>query len=134
MNTSNLAYDTDQLKQRGWDETGTLSFYQSDRTHFSGSVKIPLRSFNANAVMLVSDKPVETKLYFDNGSFFVESESLHIFANGQTVDEAMADFNDQIVHFYNYYTALEDDDVVGQAQQVRRIYSQHFNAIVHNAA
>lgn len=134
MNTAALAYDSDQLKQHGWDETGSLHFYESDRIDLGGSVKIPLRSFKANAVKLVANKPVEIKLFFDSGSFFVESESLHIFAIGETIDEAFADFNAQIVHFYNYYTALGEDDVEGQAQQIRQIYQQHFQSILNNVA
>lgn len=134
MRTSALDYYTDQLKQHGWDETGSLHFYQSDSILFSGSVKIPVRSFKANAVTLIANKPVETKLYFDMDTFFVESETLHIFANGQTVDEAFADFNAQIVHFYNYYINLSDNDVDGFADQVRQIYHQHFHAVVNNAA
>jgi len=134
MSTSALLYETGQLRERGWDETAPLYFYQSDRIPFEGSIRFPLRSFQANAVMLETDKPVEIKLYFDQDIFFVENESLHIFATGQTIDEALAEFNAQVVHFYNYYMSLENNQVQGQAQHIKHLYTQHFRAIVNNAA
>jgi len=63
-----------------------------------------------------------------DGAVYAESERLHIFASGKSVDAAMEDFSCQLAHFFEHYTNLAGDEVVGMAAQLREIYLAEFEA------
>ena len=96
--------------------------------------RVPLKRFVSGAELLVSEKPIQITLHFEDGYFIAENETLHIVATGESTTEAVDDFSEQLIHFYNYYSALDDGDVTGSAVSIKAIYADYFSDQSVNAA
>lgn len=86
----------------------------------------PVWVFSGDHKRLVTDKPVKVVVYEDDGSSFAECEGLHVYAMGASEEEAIDDLHHQVIHFYSHYTGLSDDEVIGEAAKLRRLYLEHF--------
>ncbi len=127
---------SDDLEEKGWNRSEPLFSVSSGRdTLFpAGAFYIPMRSFSSEGMKILSDKPVEVKVYSENNSYFAENAALHIYSVGNTIEEAKDDFIEQVVHFYSYYISLNQNDVTEQAEQVKLIYDTHFQDISEKVA
>lgn len=96
--------------------------------------RVPQWRFQRGEALVESRVPIEVTLRHDGGAVYAESEKLHIFASGVSVNAAMDDFSCQLVHFYEHYTNLGEDEVVGMAAQLRELYVEEFEAKVMDAA
>ncbi|MEA1991059.1 MAG: hypothetical protein U9N58_02540 [Thermodesulfobacteriota bacterium] len=61
--------------------------------------------------------------------FFVENETLDIFATGETREEAIRAFNEHLIYFYNHYKNLSWDRVTGEAERLKRLYEDLFQDV-----
>lgn len=69
-----------------------------------------------------TSKPIILSNYEDGDFWFSENVSLNIVGIGQSPDEAISDARQHIAHFFLHYHNLQDDEVVGDAIQLKRIY------------
>ena len=128
---------SDELLQslHGWHFVSNERVYADAEPAWPDVSRVPQWRFQSGEAVVVESKtPIEVTLRHDGGEVYAESEKLHIFASGRSVDAAMEDFSCQLVHFYEHYTNLGDDDVVGMAAQLRAIYVGEFEAKVTVAA
>ena len=105
-------------------ESGTPS-------RFSGSpvVKIPAWEFSSSYATVHARKPVLVKVTRGETLFFVENETLDIFATGETREEAIRAFNEHLIYFYNHYKNLSWDRVTGEAERLKRLYEDLFQDV-----
>ena len=83
---------------------------------------LPLTSFVFEGRTLSLSKPVVLQVSIEDGAYFVESESLHIFAKGSSLDEAVEAFAADLAYYWRYYNSLRDDEVAGAGLELKRIY------------
>jgi len=94
-------------------------------------VRVPLRRFRSDAGAVEASRPVEIRfVQQDEDSFLAESETLTIYASGETIEAALSDFIDQVVYFFGYYRGLSADEVIGDASRLRRLYLQEFREVI----
>jgi len=62
----------------------------------------------------------------ENDFVFAENESLAIFAHGRTADEALEDFQEHVAHFFEYYSRLRTDQVIGDAIRLKELFAGLF--------
>lgn len=67
-------------------------------------------------------KPLLVRVYLEDGLFFAENETLLLFGNGITREEAIEDLSQHIVHFYHYYKNLDWSQLIGDARRLKMIY------------
>ena len=67
-------------------------------------------------------KPLFAHLYFEDGLFFAENETLLLYGTGTTQEEAIEDLGLHIIHFYQYYKDLDWSQVTGDAIRLKRIH------------
>lgn len=67
-------------------------------------------------------KPVVLQVAIEDGAYFVESESLQLFAKGSSLDEAVGAFAVDLAYYWRYYNSLRDDEVAGAGLELKRIY------------
>lgn len=92
--------------------------------------RVPMWLFFSGNRRLVCRSPVEVEVSPDEESGVLAScERLHVFAAGASYQEAIDSLHEQVVHFYEEYTALGDDDVVGRAVEIRRLYCEYFELL-----
>lgn len=70
--------------------------------------------------------PLLVSLTTEDGFFFALNDMLRIVGTGSSEAEAMEDFCSHVVHFYDYYRALPDDKVIGQAVLLKQIFEGLF--------
>lgn len=88
--------------------------------------KIPVWLFVADGKRLVCRRPVEVTIREEDGVVLVDCDRLHVFASGETYDEAVTSFHSQVLHFFEEYSVLGDDEVIGRAAEIRRLYRDYF--------
>ena len=112
----------------GWEKTpeDTSILRDEPKPTPPQTMRIPLTEFSSGGLDVKSSKPIVVSIYYDEDSFAAESEALHLFATGESVDEAISEFNEQLIYFYNYYTSLSADAVTGIAVQLREKYENYF--------
>ncbi len=66
--------------------------------------------------------PLSVRIYFENGFFFAENETLFLYGTGMSPDEAIEDLGLHVIHFYRYYKDLDWSQVTGDARRLKRLY------------
>ncbi len=92
---------------------------------FKTSSKFPLFQLYVGDRRYQAVKPIIVHVYRDEEWFFAENESLNLTGSGSTIEEAVHDLEEHIVHFWYYYRSLSDRKLVGDAVRLKRVYSDH---------
>jgi hypothetical protein len=71
--------------------------------------------------MLLS-RPLVLQVSVEDGAYFVENESLHLFAKGGSLEKAVEAFASDLAYYWRYYNSLREDDVAGAGVELKRIY------------
>ena len=67
-------------------------------------------------------KPLSVHIYFDEGLFFAQNETLFLYGTGMSPEEAIEDLELHIIHFYQYYKNLDWSQVTGDAIRLKKLY------------
>ena len=92
------------------------------RSLLSRQLMTPLWSVGTPEKRFRTIKPLSVRIYFEDGLFFAENETLLLYGTGTTPDEAVEDLGLHIIHFYQYYKDLDWPQVTGDAIRLKRIY------------
>jgi hypothetical protein len=92
-------------------------------------ILIPISSAERDGERLVSKKPVAVTLTSSMDGTSAENDSLKIFAFGEDPEEALADFRSQLIELYEHYSKLSDDEVMGEAQVLRKRFNENFRLL-----
>lgn len=82
--------------------------------------------FHRGVTCLVSSKPVRVRVIREGAAYLAMNECLGICAVGDTKEEAVAEFEGEVVHFYKHYAKLRDDQVTGLALRLKKLYAEFF--------
>lgn len=88
----------------------------------SRQLAAPLWSVGTLGKRFRTAKPLSVRVYFDDGLFFAENDTLFLYGSGVSPDEAIEDLGLHIIHFYQYYKALDWSQVTGDAIRLKRLY------------
>jgi hypothetical protein len=83
---------------------------------------LPLTSFVFEGRTMSLSEPLVLQISIEDGTYFVESEFLHLFAKGASLEEAVNAFAADLVYYWRYYNDLRDDEVAGAGLELKRIY------------
>ncbi len=92
-------------------------------------VKTPLWRFTSPKSEVISKKPVLVKISKGESLFFAENENLGLYATGESRDDAIRAFCEQLMHFYKHYKGLKWNRVTGEAYRLKEIYEKLFREI-----
>lgn len=92
----------------------------------SSTTKTPLWRFRSSHAVVLSSKPVSVKISRGESLFLAENENLGLYATGDSRDEAIGAFCDQLIHFYKHYKGLGWNRVTGEAHRLKEIYENLF--------
>ena len=71
-------------------------------------------------------KPITVELRTEGPHWLAENETLRIFANGPTVAAALENFQDHLIYFHGYYAELKQDEVIGDAVRLKKLFASIF--------
>ncbi len=77
-------------------------------------------------VRLRTTRPFPVKVTMTDDYFYLESEGLCVYAVGKTYPEAHQEFCEQVVDIFRHYQGLSEDEVIGEARRLRRLYTALF--------
>jgi hypothetical protein len=83
---------------------------------------LPLTSFVDEGRTLSLAKPLVLQVSVEDGAYFVENETLHLFAKGTSLEEAVDAFAADLAYYWRYYNSLGADEVAGAGVELKRIY------------
>ena len=66
--------------------------------------------------------PIAVKVYRDEDFFFAENENLAICGTGKTQQEALQDLAEHVTYFFEYYSKLDNSQLMGDALRLKSIY------------
>lgn len=91
-------------------------------THF----KTPISKVRHSERLFLTSKPIEVVISSGERYYFAENENLAIYVTGETTEQAVEEFCEQLMHFYYYYKNLTYNQVTGKAQQLKMLYEDLF--------
>ena len=53
----------------------------------------------------------------------IENDTLRIYAHGETIEEAAADYASQLKHFSSYYKGLREDQLTRKGRELKRLFA-----------
>jgi hypothetical protein len=90
------------------------------------TAKTPLWRFPSSHGVILSSKPVSVKISRGETLFFAENENLGLYATGESRDDAIHAFCEQLIHFYKHYKRLGWNRATGEARRLKDIYENLF--------
>ena len=93
------------------------------------TAKTALWRFPSLHGVVLSSKPVSVKISRGETLFFAENENLGLYATGESRDDAIRAFCEQLIHFYKHYKGLKWNRVTGEAYRLKEIYEKLFREI-----
>jgi len=102
-------------------EVGTTNIIDLQQVFKNKKTIYIYRLFKKNKRYL-TNKPIAVKIYQDEALFFAENENLNVCGTGETSQEALADLYLHILHFYNYYREINEEQLVGDAIRLKELY------------
>jgi len=91
--------------------------------------KAPVWVFVADSRRIFCHRGVEIEISEEDSAVQISCEGLHVFASGSSYNEAMESLHEQVVHFYDEYTRLAEDEVIGRAVEIRDLYCKYFEVM-----
>ena len=117
-----------QFAQSGWRlQSPRQSNIVSNERRVGSTVKVPIWAFAADGERISCDRPVEVELTSGDDGCYASCDRLHVHSYGESQRECLTDLNRQVIFFYNDYSTVAEDDVVGMAEQLRALYRNHFS-------
>jgi hypothetical protein len=86
--------------------------------------KTPMLRIVIRKKIIIPPKPVSVKISKGEKLFFAENDNLNLYATGETSQEAVQEFCEQLLHFYMHYKKLSWDKVTGEGRRLKEIYNQ----------
>ena len=86
----------------------------------------PVWVLNINDNVRSFTKPVVLRVFRQGDHFFAENEYLDICGCGSVPAEALQEAIDDMVYYFNHYTQLNEEQVVGFGATLRNRYSTLF--------
>jgi hypothetical protein len=112
----------------GWTRNRFLSPIGTDVDHLPKvKDRIPLTEFIADGHHLIPKRPVEVTLVRDEDCYLAQSERFNVFAAGETREEAIQDFTQQVVYFYLHYRERPAESLIGLALRLKPLYASSFD-------
>ena len=81
-----------------------------------------MTSFVDEGRTLSLSRPLVLQVSVEDGAYFVEHESLHLFAKGSSLEEAVEAFAADLAYYWRYYNSLGPDEVAGAGLELKRTY------------
>lgn len=117
-----------QFVQSGWRLRSPIqSDIGSSERRVGSTVKVPIWIFAADGQRISCDRPVEVELTSGDDGCYASCDRLHVHSFGESQRECLSDLHRQVIFFYNDYSTVAEDDVVGMAVQLRALYRNHFS-------
>ena len=82
--------------------------------------------FQKGRKVIYAVRPVKVNISRGESLYFAENEKLGIFVTGESPQEANRAFEEEVVHFYDHYKSLSSEEVTGEAQKLKGLYSRWF--------
>ena len=96
---------------------------------FIASKKIPMWDF-VDFIKLKSTKPIGVIIRNGEELILAENETLGIYAYGESEQEAIRDFTDQLIEYYEHYMKTDDSKLTEKALETKKLYSKIFKVII----
>jgi hypothetical protein len=96
------------------------------RYHAPHVYLIPVVCAERDGKTLSASKPVSVAIHESDDGTIAENEKLQIYAYGSNPERALADFRSQLFELYSHYWALQADDVIGEAVELRTLFLANF--------
>lgn len=116
-----------QFEQSGWQLRSPIqNSLAINKPRVGNAVKVPIWNFAADGERISCDRPVQVELRLEDDGCYASCERLHVHSFGTSLRECLDDLHRQVIYFYNDYTALAEDDVIGLAKELRDLYRNNF--------
>lgn len=131
MKSQQTAITTYSARSRQWDLSHQPTLSRSSETEAcTAPQKLPMWLFVADGRRLICRRSVQVVIQEEGGEVIAECDRLHIFAVGDSFDEAVASLHAQVIHFFDEYSSLGEDEVIGRAAEIQQLYRDYFEAAI----
>ncbi|MFH2070972.1 MAG: hypothetical protein ABIJ11_07215 [Elusimicrobiota bacterium] len=83
---------------------------------------IPLWSINIDNKCYKLTKPLKLNIFRDNNLWVVENETLSIYGDGESPEEAVNKLKTHIAYYYRHYKNLPKNRLIGRGINLKNLY------------
>ena len=83
--------------------------------------------FSDDEICLKAKKPTVICVSRGQESWFAENEELDVYATGITKEEALLEFQSQVIYFYSHYKSLPENKMLQHARNLKRTFMESFS-------
>jgi hypothetical protein len=80
-------------------------------------------------VRLKADRRVTIRVSRGEELWFAENEKLDIYADGETPEMAIKEFQLLLTHFFKYYRELDPSRAMGDALRLKSLFEENFHEV-----
>lgn len=105
----------------------TGDFIGRSEEQMRSKMPLVLWQVSSGGIRLRATSPITVRVRSEGDFVFAENEALGTFAYGRTHEEALEHFEDHVVHFYETYVNLREDQVVGEGARLKNLFETSFH-------
>ncbi len=99
--------------------------------YFGNKYKSPIWSFSGNTKTLESATPITVEITKTEDLYLAENSNLLIVATGSTIDQAIHNFNCELISAYEFYHSTPKDKLIGKALELKDSFKNLFKIIYY---
>jgi hypothetical protein len=92
-------------------------------------VLVPVECAERAGEILRASLPIRVAIERADDGYVAENKRLDIFAFGDDPSGALSEFRSQLFSLYEHYTALSEDEVMGEAAEMRLLFLNKFTLL-----
>ena len=93
----------------------------------SYSSKVPLWELSGRDKTIYPKEPISLTINMGETLYFAENEKLGIYVTGESRDDAIKAFVEELLHFYDHYKNINWNQVTGEAKRLKKLYNNNFS-------
>ncbi|MDA0840612.1 MAG: hypothetical protein O3B01_32525 [Planctomycetota bacterium] len=86
----------------------------------------PMWAFHSDEGSVEANRPVVIRHWESGEAVLAENDNLGIYESGATLQEAIEEFSDTLVHFFVHYSSKAASEVMGEAARRKKLYAELF--------
>lgn len=88
---------------------------------------VPLWKLSGPDKTIYPKEPISLSINMGETLYFAENEKLGIYVTGESRDDAIKAFVEELLHFFDHYKNIHWNQVTGEAKRLKKLYDDNFS-------
>ncbi len=112
-----------------WAEDRTGQDVTGEPEYPSEIAIVPFWVVSARGVTLRARRAIAARVSCGETHVLIDNDSLGIYAAGESTEDAVRDFNEQIIDQFRFYSQIHEDQTIGEGRRLKRLFGELFSEV-----